>query len=129
MPQTLESRILRNGAAAILSKGTRHYNVGTPGEPWELDAKCAEIGMEPFFPEGSGKSGRFEQIRRVACASCEVRATCLNEALATEEDGDRFGMFGGLDPKQRAELVHAAPTDRDAILAAHGFEPGTVVIP
>ncbi len=55
---------------------------------WQERALCAQTDPEAFFPE---KGGSTREAKRV-CLSCEVRAECLEYALAHDE---RFGIKGG----------------------------------
>ena len=45
---------------------------------WQERALCAQTDPEAFFPE---KGGSTREAKRV-CLSCEVRAECLEYALA-----------------------------------------------
>ena len=73
----------------------------TGDEAWRLDALCAETDPEAFFPE---KGGSTREAKRV-CSGCEVRAECLEYALANDE---RFGIWGGLSERERRRLRRAA---------------------
>ncbi len=68
------------------------------------DARCLDPDPHVFFPEGQGASN--EPAKRV-CRTCDVRAECLAKA-AREEIGlsgnDRWAVFGGLSPWQRARI-------------------------
>jgi WhiB family redox-sensing transcriptional regulator len=68
-----------------------------PEDVWRLDALCAETDPEAFFPE---KGGSTREAKRV-CTGCEVRAECLEFALASDE---RFGIWGGLSERERRRL-------------------------
>jgi WhiB family transcriptional regulator, redox-sensing transcriptional regulator len=70
---------------------------GAGGETWRLDALCAETDPEAFFPE---KGGSTREAKRV-CTGCDVRAECLEFALANDE---RFGIWGGLSERERRRL-------------------------
>jgi WhiB family redox-sensing transcriptional regulator len=48
---------------------------------WQERALCAQTDPEAFFPE---KGGSTREAKRV-CLSCEVRAECLEYALAHGE--------------------------------------------
>ena len=70
----------------------------TPEDPgWQELALCAQTDPEAFFPE---KGGSTREAKRV-CGSCEVRAECLDYALANDE---RFGIWGGLSERERRRL-------------------------
>ena len=73
-----------------------------PGEPaeepdWQERALCAQTDPEAFFPE---KGGSTREAKRI-CSGCEVRAECLEYALANDE---RFGIWGGLSERERRRL-------------------------
>lgn len=74
---------------------------GTPDDDgvmgWQERALCAQTDPEAFFPE---KGGSTREAKKV-CASCEVRAECLEYALANDE---RFGIWGGLSERERRKL-------------------------
>jgi WhiB family redox-sensing transcriptional regulator len=66
------------------------------GEPpeWQERALCAQTDPEAFFPE---KGGSTREAKRI-CLGCEVRAECLEYALANDE---RFGIWGGMSERER----------------------------
>jgi WhiB family redox-sensing transcriptional regulator len=67
---------------------------------WQERALCAQTDPEAFFPE---KGGSTREAKRI-CAGCEVRAECLEYALAHDE---RFGIWGGLSERERRRLRRA----------------------
>jgi hypothetical protein len=83
------------------------FGAGTFGaepleEPdWQERALCAQTDPEAFFPE---KGGSTREAKRI-CSGCEVRAECLEYALANDE---RFGIWGGLSERERRRLRRAA---------------------
>ena len=66
-------------------------------QEWQERALCAQTDPEAFFPE---KGGSTREAKRI-CAGCEVRAECLEYALANDE---RFGIWGGLSERERRRL-------------------------
>lgn len=70
---------------------------------------CRTTDPEVFFePSGMGRGANYtrELRRRFAiakrlCAECPVRSACLRAAL---DNGEAFGVWGGLDADQRAAL-------------------------
>lgn len=68
---------------------------------WQTDALCAQTDPEAFFPE---KGGSTREAKKV-CQSCEVRAECLEYALAHDE---RFGIWGGLSERERRRMKRRA---------------------
>ena len=75
-----------------------------PGEGellWQERALCAQTDPEAFFPE---KGGSTREAKKV-CLTCDVRAECLEYALANDE---RFGIWGGLSERERRKLKKRA---------------------
>ncbi|MCP2258662.1 transcription factor WhiB [Streptoalloteichus tenebrarius] len=70
-------------------------------QDWQERALCAQTDPEAFFPE---KGGSTREAKRI-CAGCEVRAECLEYALAHDE---RFGIWGGLSERERRKLKRRA---------------------
>lgn len=60
-----------------------------------------------------------EQARqcRVLCSGCPVRRLCLATALATAEP---WGIWGGLDVNERAEIARCYGLPAPRVLPAHG---------
>ena len=67
------------------------------GETWQEHALCAQVGGDEWFPEIGDSMDDARQI----CGRCPVATACLRDALATDE---RFGIRGGLSPRQRTSL-------------------------
>jgi WhiB family transcriptional regulator, redox-sensing transcriptional regulator len=65
--------------------------------PWMDRGLCKETDPEAFFPE----KGESNRNAKSVCFGCEVRAECLEYALANDE---RWGVWGGLSEKQRRKL-------------------------
>jgi WhiB family transcriptional regulator, redox-sensing transcriptional regulator len=68
---------------------------------WQEQALCAQTDPEAFFPE---KGGSTREAKRI-CVGCEVKAECLEYALASDE---RFGIWGGLSERERRRLKRSA---------------------
>jgi WhiB family transcriptional regulator, redox-sensing transcriptional regulator len=75
---------------------------------WRHRAECArrDLDFDLFFPEEEGVID-FRVIQ--ACRSCPVRRACLEYALECEERSlrdFRSGIWGGMTPRQRTNLVN-----------------------
>lgn len=64
---------------------------------WRDDALCAEVPGDLWFPE----KGEPAWIAKRICGMCPVSEECLEYALRANE---RYGIYGGLSPKERQEL-------------------------
>mgnify|MGYP000529454107 CR=1 FL=1 len=65
---------------------------------WQERSLCAQTDPEAFFPE---KGGSTRDAKRI-CSGCEVKAQCLDYALANDE---RFGIWGGLSEREDRKSV------------------------
>lgn len=73
---------------------------------WRERALCSGIGWEPFFPTGTPKQIHAQRRQAKAiCHRCPVHTDCLVYAL---EHGIDHGMWGGLTPDERAQLLRSA---------------------
>lgn len=78
---------------------------------WNTRAACRARGPADWYPPVSLPVGRprhrqtdpYETGRAICWENCPVRIECLAYALAA---GEELGMWGGLDPNERAELRH-----------------------
>lgn len=71
---------------------------------WRDEAACK--GMDPslFFAEkGSYAPVAVREAKKV-CAGCPVRQSCAEDAI---DNGYRFGVWGGLTPKERRAFGRA----------------------
>ena len=84
------------GIAGLLAIGLE-----ADAQSWQEQALCAETDPEAFFPEKGGSTREAKKI----CTGCEVKAQCLEYALANDE---RFGIWGGLSERERRRLRRRA---------------------
>ena len=99
---------LGQGAHQGVGQGTGQGIAGLLGigaeadaQSWQEQALCAETDPEAFFPEKGGSTREAKKI----CTGCEVKAQCLEYALANDE---RFGIWGGLSERERRRLRRRA---------------------
>jgi WhiB family redox-sensing transcriptional regulator len=70
---------------------------------WRLDAACAEVDPELFFPE-SGQVPQAAAAKQV-CAGCVVRGPCLEAAVhGSQARDDHTGIFAGTTARDRVAL-------------------------
>lgn len=87
--------------AGVTPLGLVEFDEGDGESGWQERALCAQTDPEAFFPE---KGGSTREAKKV-CVGCEVRAECLEFALAHDE---RFGIWGGLSERERRKLKKRA---------------------
>jgi WhiB family redox-sensing transcriptional regulator len=70
---------------------------------WRLDAACAKVDPELFFPE-TGQVPQAAAAKEV-CAGCAVRGPCLEAALhGPQAREDHTGIFAGTTARERVAL-------------------------
>ena len=97
---------------------------------WQESGACRDADLRLFFsPDGDEESGiepALERRRRLRkaigiCEQCPVRLVCRRYAL---ENGEKFGVWGGLTETERRRIRSQAAQDSQAgtarAEAAHG---------
>ena len=84
-------------AAHLLTPQLLHDARSDTARRWTAQALCVGADPEDFFPPGDAPATETRDI----CAACPVRGQCLAYAITADE---RFGIWGGLDPRQRRTL-------------------------
>ncbi|WP_434593459.1 WhiB family transcriptional regulator [Streptomyces sp. A5-4] len=89
-----------------IPRPTDHTSLPRPRH-WSDDAACGGIETAVFFPVGKGgvPASVDAAYAKSFCLGCPVRPDCLGHALSQRED---FGVWGGLDEDERAELLRQA---------------------
>ena len=79
---------------------------------WRQDAACSGMDPEYFFSSEEIAAKRERPEREAGakdiCARCEVRDECLAYAI---EAGERYGIWGGLNPAERRAFVRSSLND------------------
>jgi WhiB family redox-sensing transcriptional regulator len=76
------------------------YDAGALG--WRSRAACRFIDPNFFFPVGSSEAAREQaEAAKSFCRSCVVRRSCLEFAVATNQED---GIWGGRDESERRRL-------------------------
>ncbi len=69
---------------------------------WRVDAACASLGNEIFFPVGNLLEAVSQtRVAKTVCASCPVRESCLEFALRTAQED---GIWGGCTEDERRSI-------------------------
>lgn len=95
---------------------------------WQDRAACAGQPSEVFFPQSGNSAGDHVAEAKAICATCPVRAACLDYALALEATTGttwtgRYGVWGGLTAQERRDLVSGGRA-RACVDCAAPFEQG-----
>ena len=87
-------------------RGTHTLLADWPAKPsdWMAQALCAQIDPDLWYPDPG--DAHAAQTAAAVCRTCPVRADCLDYAMATEAQGGRHGVWGGLTPTARDRLHH-----------------------
>ena len=83
---------------------------------WQLKANCMGVDPDLFFPERGASTKEAKGV----CRGCEVRLECLEYAL---QNGEKFGIWGGLSERERRRIRRQRALARRA---ASGEESRTV---
>lgn len=85
-----------------MTRGEWHHRAACRG----VD-DCSPPAEEVFHPTSAHPAAYREALGY--CAVCPVTAECLDTAMRVEARGEsaRWGIWGGLTPKQRADLAAA----------------------
>lgn len=75
---------------------------------WTARAACAqEEEADLWFPDQGNNNLEYKfqtaVAKHICRVDCAVRSDCLDYALANDE---RYGIWGGLDPRERAHLLN-----------------------
>ena len=96
-----QARTVAGTDLALVDLGVPGLFVEDEEEGWQERALCAQTDPEAFFPEKGGSTREAKKI----CTGCEVKAECLEYALANDE---RFGIWGGLSERERRRIKREA---------------------
>jgi WhiB family redox-sensing transcriptional regulator len=103
----------RSGQAPLGERlAATHQQLTSPPPPveradgerdWRLDAACADVDPELFFPD-PGQVPQAAAAKQV-CAGCAVRGPCLEAAVhGPQARDDHTGIFAGTTARQRVRL-------------------------
>lgn len=87
-----------------------------PAVSWQDQARCHQYDPELFFDPHRRSERRAKSI----CERCPVRAECLLFAFEAHAE---FGVWGGLNSKERRKVARLSPKTSDwrPVLEAAGL--------
>lgn len=68
-------------------------------QAWRDEARCVGVPSDVFFPDAL-KETRFDAALKL-CSECSVTDQCLNLVIGLDDVDDKWGVFGGMTPRQR----------------------------
>ena len=81
--------------ASALTLGAADYS-------WRNEAVCRDTDPELFFPVGTTGQALLQIDRaKEVCTECTVRVSCLEFAIATNQDS---GIWGGTSEEERRNI-------------------------
>jgi WhiB family transcriptional regulator, redox-sensing transcriptional regulator len=66
---------------------------------WRALGRCKDVDPDIFYPEDDEDPG--EEAKAI-CATCMVRETCLESAIASRE---KLGVWGGCTARERRRII------------------------
>ena len=72
---------------------------------WMAEGKCREVPPATFFPS----DGVGVEVARRICATCPMRAPCLEYALRNKID---HGVWGGASERERRRIARRRRLER-----------------
>lgn len=87
------------------------HQAGAEAKRWQEHANCLGVDPDLFFPERGASTREAKGV----CAGCEVRGSCLEYAL---DNGEKFGIWGGLSERERRRLRRQRALARRAAASA-----------
>ena len=98
-------------AQTIGGKGTNVEIVelmsGMEDRGWQARANCMGVDPDLFFPERGASTREAKEV----CRGCVAREDCLEYAL---DNGEKFGIWGGMSERERRRLRRARAIERRA---------------
>lgn len=77
---------------------------------WQRMANCLGLDPDVFFPERGASTREAKEV----CRGCVVRSECLEFAV---NNGERFGIWGGLSERERRKVRRSRGGDQGAASA------------
>ena len=74
---------------------------------WQARANCMGVDPDLFFPERGASTREAKEV----CRGCVAREDCLEYAL---DNGEKFGIWGGMSERERRRLRRARAIERRA---------------
>jgi len=80
---------------------------GMEDRGWQSRANCMGVDPDLFFPERGASTREAKEV----CRGCVVKDDCLEYAL---DNGEKFGIWGGMSERKRRRLRRARAIERRA---------------
>jgi WhiB family redox-sensing transcriptional regulator len=100
--------------SVVSTSGGKESNVeivelmsGMEDRGWQARANCMGVDPDLFFPERGASTREAKEV----CRGCVAREDCLEYAL---DNGEKFGIWGGMSERERRRLRRARAIERRA---------------
>jgi WhiB family transcriptional regulator, redox-sensing transcriptional regulator len=100
--------------SVVYTSGGKESNVeivelmsGMEDRGWQARANCMGVDPDLFFPERGASTREAKEV----CRGCVAREDCLEYAL---DNGEKFGIWGGMSERERRRLRRARAIERRA---------------
>jgi len=100
--------------SVVYASGGKESNVeifelmsGMEDRGWQARANCMGVDPDLFFPERGASTREAKEV----CRGCVAREDCLEYAL---DNGEKFGIWGGMSERERRRLRRARAIERRA---------------
>jgi WhiB family redox-sensing transcriptional regulator len=100
--------------SVVRTAGGKELNVeivelmsGMEDRGWQARANCMGVDPDLFFPERGASTREAKEV----CRGCVAREDCLEYAL---DNGEKFGIWGGMSERERRRLRRARAIERRA---------------
>ena len=81
--------------------------MGMEDRGWQSRSNCMGVDPDLFVPERGASTREAKEV----CRGCVVREDCLEYAL---DNGEKFGIWGGMSERERRRLRRARALERRA---------------
>ena len=89
--------------------------LGSADYTWRSDAICRDTDPDLFFPVGTTGQALLQIDRaKEVCTECTVRVSCLEFAIATNQDS---GIWGGTSEEERRNIRRSIAAHNRALNA------------
>jgi WhiB family redox-sensing transcriptional regulator len=99
--------VVRTAGGKVINVEIVELMSGMEDRGWQARANCMGVDPDLFFPERGASTREAKEV----CRGCVAREDCLEYAL---DNGEKFGIWGGMSERERRRLRRARAIERRA---------------